>query len=63
MPKNTLQQLQVQLANPLPYDLEEMNLTEYKQLDQKWRDWNHVKAVCAHCATVIFDRICELEST
>lgn len=59
--ESALQQLHVQLANPLPYDLEEMNLTEYKQLDQKWRDWNHVKAVCAHCATVIFDRICELE--
>jgi hypothetical protein len=59
--ESALQQLQVQLANPLPYDLEEMNLTEYKHLDPKWHDWNHVKAVCARCATVIFDRICELE--
>ena len=30
--KSALQQLQIQLANPLPYDLEDTNLAEYKNL-------------------------------
>lgn len=60
--ESPLQQLQVQLANPLPYDLEETELSEYKNLDPHWHDWHAVKDVCAHTATVIFDRVCELES-
>lgn len=56
--ESALQQLQIQLANPLPYDLEETNLAEYKNLDPQWHDWNHVKAVCARCAVAIFDWIC-----
>jgi hypothetical protein len=28
--------LQVQLANALPYDLEETELSEYKNLDTRW---------------------------
>lgn len=55
--ESALQQLQIQLANPLPYDLEEMNLAEYKHLDARWHDWQAVKATCAECATLIFDRI------
>jgi len=59
--ESALQQLQIQLANPLPYDLEELNLVEYKNLDPRWRDWRTVKAVCADCATLIFDHIVGLE--
>lgn len=59
--ESALQQLQIQLANPLPYDLEEVNLAEYKHLDPRWHDWNAVKAVCAECAVLIFDRIIGLE--
>jgi hypothetical protein len=59
--ESALQQLQVQLANPLPYDLEEVKLSEYKNLDPRWHDWKTVKAVCAHTATVIFDRVCDLD--
>lgn len=54
--ESPLQQLQVQLANPLPYDLEEVELPEYKNLDPKWHDWNNVKAACVHCSLVIFER-------
>jgi hypothetical protein len=53
--------LQIQLANPLPYDLEELNLAEYKNLDPRWRNWHTVKSVCADCATLIFDHIVGLE--
>jgi len=55
--ESALQQLQIQLASPMPFDLEETGLSEYKNLDPKWHDWNAVKAVCAHCATTIFDRV------
>jgi len=56
--ESPLQQLQIQLANPLPYDLEETELSEYKSLDSRWHDWQTVKAVCSHLSTVIFDRVC-----
>ena len=55
--ESALQQLQIQLANPLPYDLDETNLAEYKNLDPKWHDWSYVKVMCARCATVIFDQV------
>ncbi len=45
----------------MPYDLEDTELSEYKNLAPQWHDWNTVKAVCAHIATVIFDRICDFE--
>ena len=55
--ESALMQLQIQLANPLPFDLEEISLTEYKNLDPRWHDWGAVKVVCLRCATLIFDRI------
>ena len=55
--ESALQQLQIQLAQPLPYDLEELNLTEYKKLASRWRDWQNVRTACAEYATLIFDRI------
>jgi len=60
--ESPLQQLQVQLANAVPYDLEEADLSEYQQLDLRWHDWNVVKTACSHLATEIFDRVCELQS-
>ena len=60
--ESALQQLQVQLASPRPYDLEEGELAEYKGLHRRWHDWPTVKAACAHIATVIFDRVCDLQA-
>lgn len=60
--ESALQQLQVQLANAMPFDLEGIELGEYKGLDPRWHDWRVVKAACAHLSTVIFDRVCDLES-
>ncbi len=59
--ESPLQQLQVQLANALPYDLEETELGEYKNLDPRWHDWRVVRAACARLATVIFDRVCDMQ--
>jgi hypothetical protein len=60
--ESPLQQLQIQLASAVPYDLEETELSEYKNLAPRWHDWGTVKAVCAHFANVIFDRVCDEET-
>lgn len=59
--ESALLQLQIQLANPLPYDLEELELAEYKNLDPYWQNWETVKNVCAEYAILIFDRIVGLD--
>jgi len=59
--ESALQQLQIQLANPLPYDLEKLSLAEYKNLDPLWQNWKTVKTACAGLAMLIFDRIVGLE--
>ena len=56
--ESALQQLQAQLANPLPHDLEGTHLAEYKNLAPRWHDWQAVKDVCARAATATFDRVC-----
>lgn len=60
--ESALQQLQVQLANAVPYDLEETELGEYKRLDPRWHDWQVVKTACSNFSTLIFDRVCEMNS-
>lgn len=52
--ESALQQLQVQLANPLPYDLENTDLREYRRLHPKWHDWNRVKEISANIAADLF---------
>lgn len=60
--ESPLQQLQVQLANALPYDLGETELSEYKNLNPRWHDWPAVKAACSHLSTVIFDQVCDMDA-
>jgi hypothetical protein len=50
---SALQQLANQLADPLPYDLDDTNLVEYKHLSTEFQDWNHVRSICAHLAVDI----------
>jgi len=54
---SALQQLQVQLANPMPYDIDETRLTEYKNLAPEWHDWSHVKAAAARLAVLILEQL------
>jgi hypothetical protein len=35
-----------QLAEPLPYDLDEADLSQYKGLSPKWHDWPAVLESC-----------------
>lgn len=53
--ESALQQLQIQLANPMPFDLEKTDLTEYKNLKPKWHNWESVQAACSSMAIMIFD--------
>jgi hypothetical protein len=55
--ESALQQLQIQLAEPLPFDLDRVNLTEYKHLASEWQEWEHVRAACAAYAMLVFERI------
>lgn len=59
--ESALQQLQAQLANPLPYDLDELDLSEYRDLAAEWQDWGRVKAACGRVAVAVFDHVCEAE--
>ena len=42
--ESTLMQLQIQLATATPYDLDEIELAEYKQLSPCWQQWAAVVA-------------------
>lgn len=55
--ESALQQLQVQLASPAPFDLEEVNFAEYKRLAPKWHDWASVRAACQRSSILIFEMI------
>lgn len=44
--QSALQQLLAQLANPMPYDLEETDLSEYKNLAERWHTWPAVAEAC-----------------
>lgn len=48
------QQLQVQLANPMPYDLDETSLAEYKKLKPEYQDWSVVAAKCREIANTLW---------
>ena len=48
------QQLQIQLANPLPYDLDETNLREYKKLKAEYQDWTVVAEKCREIANKLW---------
>ena len=54
---SALQQLQIQLANPLPFDLEGTSLAEYHCLSSQWHSWEVVKDACSKCAAAIMDRL------
>ena len=55
--ESALQQLQIQLAEPLPFDLDTVDLAEYKNVSPRWQHWASVSESCQRCATLIFDGI------
>ena len=53
--QSALQQLQIQLAKPLPYDLETTQLSEYKDLVPRWHNWSNVEAVAARVSELLLE--------
>ena len=45
----------VKLANPDPYDLTDIDLTEYKGIVAPWSDWRTVQAQCRSLALALVD--------
>ena len=44
------QQLIIQLSSPMPFDLPQTDLSEYKKLSPRWQDWTVIRKACAECA-------------
>lgn len=51
---SSLQQLLIQLSNPMPYDLDSMDLSEYKHLKSEYQDWEVIKTRCRKLAELLF---------
>ncbi len=52
-------QLARQLAEPKPYDLDNVDLSRYRKLVDRWRTWDAVKAACRDLATAMLARAAE----
>lgn len=48
--ESALQQLYLQLANPHPFDLREVNLNTYRNLSEYWQNWDNVLQQCQQTA-------------
>ena len=55
--QSALQQLQVQLAKPLPFDLEDTHLEEYKNLISEWQDWSRVETAAMRVADLLLESL------
>jgi len=44
------QQLIIQLSSPMPFDLSQTDLGEFKKLSPRWQDWTVIRNACAECA-------------
>ena len=40
----------------MPYDLDDVNLSEYKHLVSELQDWNHIKDLCGKLALKMFQK-------
>jgi hypothetical protein len=48
-------QIMKQLAEPLPYDLDEVDLSSYKAIQPPWNQWGAVKAQCTASAQAMME--------
>ena len=51
-----------QLAEPLPYDLTEVELPRYRRLERRWRDWGAVADACRALAVAMLDLVADGDS-
>jgi hypothetical protein len=52
-------QLAKQLAQPAPYDLDEVDLSRYRKLVPEWRTWGAVESACRTLATAMLAVVAE----
>lgn len=52
-------QLARQLAEPAPYDLSDIDLARYRQLEDRWRDWGNVVDATRALAAEVLDLVSE----
>lgn len=52
-------QLAKQLADPAPYDLSEVDLAHYRELEGRWRDWDNVANAARRLAADVLDLLAE----
>lgn len=52
-------QLARQLADPAPYDLADVDLAHYRQLERRWRSWDAVVGACRQLAAELLDVVAE----
>ena len=50
-------QLTKQLAEPAPYDREDVDLRTYRRLAKRWHDWHQVESACRALAHQMLDEI------
>lgn len=55
--ESALQQLIVQLGSPLPYDLDDVQLAEYRHLAPRWHRWSVVRQASINASMFIFDQV------
>lgn len=46
-----------QLAEPRPYDHDEVELARYRRLDPRWHDWQTVETACRRLAADVLDLV------
>ncbi len=51
------QQLIRQLAEPRPYDLDQIRLAEYRSLAPRWTDWSTVLSTCADASEAMLEAV------
>ena len=52
-------QLAKQLADPVPYDLSQVDLAHYRKLASRWRDWSNVVNAARTLAADVLDLLAE----
>lgn len=52
-------QVAKQLADPVPYDLSDVDLAHYRKLDARWRDWSNVVSASRALASAMLDVMAE----
>ncbi|MDR1310228.1 MAG: hypothetical protein LBL95_10100 [Deltaproteobacteria bacterium] len=56
--QSALQQLLAQLSNPLPHDLDTVDLKSYKNLAPRWQAWENMAETLRDMSVHVFDLVC-----